>query len=58
MRYGLRSLVDPPVASVIAIAAECGIGCDSARHAVSEFSARALPVLLPGLGPAGKPSLH
>jgi len=58
IRYGLRSLVDPPTASVIAMAARCRIDCDGARDAVSAFAASALPALLPGIAPAGEPALR
>lgn len=58
VRYGLRSLVDPPTASVIAIAAECAISCDAAREVVEKFADHALPELLPGIVSAGESSLH
>lgn len=52
IRYGVHSLFEPRTASVIAVAAECRRDCDTARAVVADFSARALPVLLPGLRPA------
>jgi EpsI family protein len=58
IRYGFRSLADPPTASVIAMAARCRTDCNAARKTVSEFASNALPVLLPGIGPTDGASLH
>jgi EpsI family protein len=55
IRYGVNSLFEPLTASVIAVAAECRTDCDSARRTVEEFSALALPVLLPGLPATDEP---
>ena len=48
LAYGLRSLVDFPTASVVAIAAECEADCESARATLGAFASEALPALLPG----------
>jgi len=45
--YGVRSLVGPPPASVVALSAECKPDCDRARSALGAFAAEALPALLP-----------
>jgi EpsI family protein len=58
IRYGLRSLIDAPTASVIAIAAECAINCDDAHQAVEDLASLAVPVLLPGIGKNFEASLH
>ncbi|MCU0940270.1 MAG: EpsI family protein, partial [Burkholderiaceae bacterium] len=44
--YGLRSLLGPPPASVIALSAECQPDCDRARTALEAVAGHALPVLL------------
>ena len=52
LAYGIRSLRQSPIASVVAFAAECRPDCDSARRSLDAVTVQALPVLLssPGTG--------
>ena len=49
MAYGLKSLLDFPTVSVVAIKVECGADCESARATLGSFAAGALTALLPGI---------
>jgi hypothetical protein len=55
VRYGIRSMLHAPTASVIALAADCRPDCAHARDALGALAAQALPALLstPVQGPAG-----
>ena len=44
--YGVRSLIGPPPASVVAFSAECRPDCDRARSAIEAITVPALPALL------------
>jgi exosortase A len=46
LAYGIRSLLQSPAASVIALAAECRPDCESARNALAAVAIQALPALL------------
>ena len=48
LAYGLRSLWDPPTASVVALAADCRPDCAAARASLESMAPKALPLLLEG----------
>jgi len=49
LEYGLRSLLDAPTASIVAVAAQCRPDCDNARASLGALAPSVLPLLLPGL---------
>jgi EpsI family protein len=49
LEYGLKSVFDFPAASIVAIAAECREGCESARESLGAFAAASQRALFPGI---------